>query len=335
MTLEANNEPRHCGDPTSISTRLISMDVSRLNQAHHETQQQIRMWSHQSSVDNEFPVRQPTACERSRWLAVFTVLLCTIVWVVSDLRKSEDSVVYQADLKFVAWLEHHPGLGVLAVVLVYIVATICFVPGSLLTIGTSFAFGRAFDSTIYATLLSSVAVFTGASLGSISCLLLGRYLFREPVERMARSYPIIMAFDRAMQNNGFYIMLLLRLSPLVPYNALDFLSGVTSISLYDYTLAMIGLLPGTIAFCFIGATASDVSEGKLDDLQAIVAITIGLVFAFASISMASYYSKIELEKILEERQNNSQGRPSQRYLSLQHDADDSVEDSIESKFDGV
>lgn len=273
-------------------------------------------------------------CEQLQWFAVLSLLLSTIVWVATDLSKGENSSINRANIGFVAWLENHPVLGMLAVVLVYIVATICFVPGSLLTIGTSFAFGRAFESTFYATMLSSVAVFVGASLGSISCLVLGRYLFREPVERMAQSYPIILAFDRAMQNNGFYIMLLLRLSPLVPYNALDYLSGITSISLYDYTLAMVGLIPGTVVFCFIGATASDVSEGKLDNSQSIVAIILGLVFALASIGMASYYSKVELEHLLEERQQIGPLQP-QRYRSLPHEAiySDVKEDGIESMFD--
>jgi uncharacterized membrane protein YdjX (TVP38/TMEM64 family) len=263
-----------------------------------------------------------------RWI-VLLIVVTAIVWVAKDLSAGDNSLIVKANASFVVWLESHPGLGVLAVIAVYIVATVCFVPGSLLTIGTSFAFGKAFQSTTNATLLSSFAVFVGASLGSISCFLLGRYLFREPVERMAQNYPIILAFDRAMLHNGFYIMLMLRLSPLVPYNALDYLSGITSISLMDYTLAMIGLLPGTVVFCFIGATASDLTEGKLGDSQTIVAIVVGLVFAAASVGLASYYSKIELEKLLEERDQHQR----LEYDSLPRE--DRNDDGIEATFEAA
>jgi uncharacterized membrane protein YdjX (TVP38/TMEM64 family) len=138
-----------------------------------------------------------------------------------------------------------------------------------------------------------------------------------------------LAFDRAMLHNGFYIMLMLRLSPLVPYNALDYLSGITSISLMDYTLAMIGLLPGTVVFCFIGATASDLTEGKLGDSQTIVAIVVGLVFAAASVGLASYYSKIELEKLLEERDQHQR----LEYDSLPRE--DRNDDGIEATFEAA
>jgi uncharacterized membrane protein YdjX (TVP38/TMEM64 family) len=271
-----------------------------------------------------------TSWENCRWLFVLGALFSAIVWVATDLSAGESSRIESANVLFVTWLESHPALGVLAVIAVYIVATICFVPGSLLTIGTSFAFGKAFHNAWFATLLASIAVFVGASLGSISCLLLGRYLFRGPVERMAQNYPIILAFDRAMQHNGFYIMLLLRLSPLIPYNALDYLSGITSISLKDYTYAMIGLLPGTVVFCFLGATASDLTEGKLDDFQTIGAVILGLVFAVASVALASYYSKIELAKLLEER---DQPQPEYEALSQETSSSTVLDGEIETTFE--
>jgi hypothetical protein len=59
-----------------------------------------------------------------------------------------------------------------------------------------YACGRAFNNTFLAVALSSTAVFTGASLGSLCCFLLGRYLFRQPVMHLAENYPIFQAIDR-------------------------------------------------------------------------------------------------------------------------------------------
>jgi hypothetical protein len=103
-------------------------------------------------------------------------------------------------------------------------------------------------------------------------------------------------------------MLLLRLSPLIPYNALDYISGITSISIQQYSLALFGILPGTITFCYIGATASTFTDGTTstfnnNTLHTIILI-LGIVFALAGGAVASYYSKIELDKILNENRNH-------------------------------
>lgn len=103
-------------------------------------------------------------------------------------------------------------------------------------------------------------------------------------------------------------MLLLRLSPLIPYNALDYISGITSISIRQYSLALLGILPGTISFCYIGATASTFTDGttsaKNNNAIHTIILILGIVFALAGGLVASYYSKIELDKILYENRNH-------------------------------
>lgn len=99
-------------------------------------------------------------------------------------------------------------------------------------------------------------------------------------------------------------MLLLRLSPLVPYNALDYMSGLTSISVKHYSMALLGLLPGGFTLCYIGATASSLTEGRAaaseNPTLRITVLILGVFFAMAGAAVASYYSKIELDKILNE-----------------------------------
>jgi uncharacterized membrane protein YdjX (TVP38/TMEM64 family) len=143
----------------------------------------------------------------------------------------------------------------------------------------------------------------GATLGSICAFLLGRYLLRGWVAGLASQYPIIRAVDRALETNGLKIMVLLRLSPLIPYNALDYISGITAIPLFSYSLALVGTIPGIILFCSIGATASSLSEGNAAAAEnrrlRTFAAVFGTTFALAGVVLASYYSKIELDKILQ------------------------------------
>lgn len=94
-------------------------------------------------------------------------------------------------------------------------------------------------------------------------------------------------------------MVLLRLSPLIPYNALDYMSGVTSISLRDYTLALIALLPGALMLCFVGASASSLTDTTSIENKTVKIITIasGILFGGLGVFAASYYSKQELDRV--------------------------------------
>ena len=104
----------------------------------------------------------------------------------------------------------------------------------------------------------------------------------------------------ALRGNGLKIMILLRLSPLIPYNALDYLSGVTAIPLGAYSMAMFGMIPGIVMFCYIGATASSLTEGTSGDHNKplkIVSLVFGVTFAIIGFATATYYSKLELDRV--------------------------------------
>jgi uncharacterized membrane protein YdjX (TVP38/TMEM64 family) len=165
-----------------------------------------------------YEVEERNEQRRTRWTraAIGLVLVISLLFVIVD--SFGDRKVEAAILNFLEWVQEHPFEGVLAVICVYIVATILFVPGSILTLGTGYAFGRAFaDNTAFGVLLASTvstisllvsvlghiistfslnqAVFIGACLGSICSFILGRYLFRDFVLRLAASYPIFRAID--------------------------------------------------------------------------------------------------------------------------------------------
>jgi len=124
--------------------------------------------------------------------------------------------------------------------------------------------------------------------------------------RLVKKYPVIEAIDEAMQNNGLKIFVLLRLSPIVPFNAINYIAGITAIPLRDYIIALIGILPGTILYCFVGASAGGLVEAEqgVSKPVTIASIVVGLVFAFIAVFIASYYAKKEFKKIIEQKQNS-------------------------------
>ena len=268
-----------------------------------------------SSADNsnEEPQTETTAPPPKRkcpWgkIIIATILIGIVIFVIIDsLTNKKISTGFQ---QFLTWIESNLVAGVFAFMGVYFIATVCFVPGSLLTLGSGFVFGSAVGVG-YGVVLASVAVFVGATLGSIVAFLLGRYLMRDCVRtKLVRKYPVIEAVDEALQNNGLKIFFLLRLSPIVPFNAINYIAGVTGISMKDYCLALIGILPGTILYCFIGASAGGLMEAEqaVSTPVTISLIVVGIVLAIIAVFIASYYAKKEFNKIVEEqKRNNSEG----------------------------
>lgn len=107
-----------------------------------------------------------------------------------------------------------------------------------------------------------------------------------------------------MSDKGFQIMMLLRLSPIVPFNAINYVIAGTKISFRDYVVSLIGILPGTATYVFIGATAgsmigfSDDDNGDNDNKHSDsgkiiepVALCIGIVLALVATFLLSYHAR--------------------------------------------
>ena len=160
------------------------------------------------------------------------------------------------------FLEYVRSLGYLGYALflvVYVAATVLMVPGLILTLGAGFVFGL---------LRGTILVSLSSVLGAVLAFLVGRYFARSFVEQKAQDYPKFAAVDRAVEDSGFKMVLLTRLSPLFPFNALNYLFGVTNVRLRDYFLASwIGMLPGTIMYVYFGTLAknlADLARGKYE-----------------------------------------------------------------------
>jgi len=108
-----------------------------------------------------------------------------------------------------------------------------------------------------------------------------------------------------LKDKGLRIIILLRLSPLVPYNAFNYVCGVTSVSFRDYAIGMFGILPGTFLYVLLGSSAGslvDSSSSGDNSTVRIVSIVVGVVFAILGVYATTYYAKKELNKILSQRQ---------------------------------
>lgn len=151
---------------------------------------------------------------------------------------------------FVEWVRGLGALGPLAFVVGYVVATVAFIPGSLLTLAAGAIFGIG---------LGTVTVFVGAVLGASSAFLLSRTVLRRAIERKVQDDQRFAAIDDAVARDGRRIVFLLRLSPAFPFNLMNYALGLTRVRFVDYLIASVGMLPGTLLYVYTGKVAGDVA----------------------------------------------------------------------------
>jgi len=150
------------------------------------------------------------------------------------------------------WVQGFGPLGPLVYGLAYVLATVAFVPGSALTIGAGVTFG-----VVGGTILVSIAATTGAAV----CFLLARYLLRSRVERWVAGNEKFTAIDSAVAREGWKIVALTRLSPIFPFNLLNYSYGLTGIGFWPYVLASwVAMIPGSLLYVYIGAAGAQVAE---------------------------------------------------------------------------
>lgn len=139
-------------------------------------------------------------------------------------------------------------------VALYVVSTVFFVPGSVLTLGAGAIFGVVWGS-VYVSL--------GATLGATAAFLVGRYLARGWVTKKIAGNAKFAAMDRAVGHEGWKIVGLARLSPVFPFTLLNYAFGLTRVKLRDYVLASwIGMMPGTVMYVYLGSLARPAAREK-------------------------------------------------------------------------
>jgi uncharacterized membrane protein YdjX (TVP38/TMEM64 family) len=180
--------------------------------------------------------------------------------------------------KLFEWLDDNKAQGAFIMMGIYTLATVLFVPGSLLTLAAGFIF-RPLPFAVGVVLV-------GATCGMLLAFLLGRYVFRALVASSIARYPKFQAIDAAIaeRSQGWKLVLLLRLAPVVPFNAINYLLSVTQIRFAHYCWAsIVGIIPGTALFCYFGSLAGDIkdissnSAGPGSTATIIIAVVSGVI----------------------------------------------------------
>ena len=173
------------------------------------------------------------------------------------------------------------GFGIVApliFILIYMIATILFLPGLILTMLAGVLFGPIFG-TIYSII--------GATIGATLAFLIARYLAIEKIEKMIEGKKLDY-IKRSVEDEGWRFVAYTRLVPLFPFNLLNYSYGITNIKLKDYIWAsFIFMLPGTFAYVYLGFAGTEIlnNEGNL------IRTFLILIAIFATIIYIPYYLK--------------------------------------------
>ncbi|AVH72273.1 TVP38/TMEM64 family protein [Nostoc sp. 'Lobaria pulmonaria (5183) cyanobiont'] len=191
------------------------------------------------------------------------------------------------------WIDNLGTVGAIAFLALYIIATIAFFPGSILTLGAGVIFG---------VIWGSLYVFVGATLGATAAFLVGRYLARDWVAQKIADNKKFAAIDQAVGREGLKIVLLTRLSPIFPFNLLNYAFGITGVSLKDYFIGSVGMIPGTIMYVYIGSLAGNLAMigTEAQPTNPTLQWAIRILGLFATVTVTVYVTRIARKALEEE-----------------------------------
>ena len=152
----------------------------------------------------------------------------------------------------VEWAQRHPVAGPLAYVAGVIFATVMFVPGSVSMMIGGFLFGLV-PGFLFAMI--------GIAAGAQSAFLTGRKGARQWVLQKVHANQRLKAIEQGLQEEAFLIVVLTRLSLIIPFNVLNYAYGVTSVRAGTHLIATaVGMVPAVALYVYLGTLARDLGQ---------------------------------------------------------------------------
>lgn len=198
------------------------------------------------------------------------------------------------------WLEsHRSGPGIAIFFCLCIVGVVFVIPGPVMAV---------IAGALYGKFLGGFLVWTSGTIGQSATFLLGRFLLRDWVVDFASKHIAkFQIIDTVMGREGWKLVLLLRLSPLLPDSLLNYVLSVTSIQYIHYAWSSsLAILPWSIVFSYIGSLAHSVAEAagggvQISSKTMIIWVVLSLFFLLLMAWYTARLSKRALAQALEDK----------------------------------
>ena len=167
-----------------------------------------------------------------------------------------------------SWVKDAGSAGPIVFMLIYIIGTVFFLPGSVLTLA-----GGALFGPVYGTFYN----LTGATIGAMISFIAARYLAHDWVEKKTGGR--MKQLKQGVEGEGWKFVAFVRLVPLFPFNLLNYALGLTKIKFSHYSIATyVFMLPGALAYTYLGYAGREAIAGGDGLIQKIM-----LAFALLAI----------------------------------------------------
>lgn len=194
------------------------------------------------------PAGNPSVWQKYRRLLIGVPVLLVLVFALKNFSLPDCSTIKTQIDDWGIWAP-------VAFFLLYVLSTVAFIPGLIVTLMAGLIFGPW-----WGTLIVSLASTTGAVLA----FLIARYLARDAVEGFLSKQAWFSKFKASVEADGFNFVIFARLVPLFPFNGLNYACGLTPLKLSHYTFgSMLGMLPGTFAYVYLGAAGCKLVDAMI------------------------------------------------------------------------
>ena len=145
------------------------------------------------------------------------------------------------------------GIGIFSFICIYILIVLLILPASWLSLLSGF---------LYGSYLGSIIVFISASIGASVAFFLSKSFFAKKLKNLLGRYTKLSVIEKVVEKGGLKLIFLARLSPIFPFSILNYFYGLNNVKFKDFTLGLIGIIPGTYLYCSIGSLAKNLQELK-------------------------------------------------------------------------
>lgn len=199
---------------------------------------------------------------------------------------------------FLDWVADRGVWAPVFVVGFYIIACVLSLPGSIITLGAGATLG---------VVTGTIAVSIGSTLGAAAAFCVGRFIARDWIAAKVSGHRRFAAIDEAVGREGFKIVLLTRLSPIFPFNLLNYGYGLTRVPLWKYFFASwIGMFPGTVMYVYLGSLGKVATEWSEMPASQRIAYAVGLV---ATVAVTVVVTRIARRALKRAVANNNAPEP--------------------------
>ena len=175
------------------------------------------------------------------------------------------------------------GIGILLFVCIYILIVLLILPASWLSLLSGF---------LYGSYLGTIIVFFSASIGASVAFFVSKSFFAKKLKNLFSRYPKLRVMEKVIEKGGLKLIFLARLSPIFPFSILNYFYGLNNIKFRDFSLGLLGIIPGTFLYCSIGSLAKNIQELKnVQSPNNLYMTIVGIISTFLVVYFSSKYSR--------------------------------------------